>query len=102
MKRLLYTLYIIIATGLTACHSGVENWEDDPRGNFDALWTLVNDHYCFFAEKGVDWDEVYSRYSPRITDDMTGNELFLVCSDMLDEPARRPCQSQLALRHFLL
>lgn len=85
MKRLHYTLYIIVTIALGACHGGVETWEDDPRGNFDALWTLVNDHYCFFAEKDIDWDEVYSRYSPRISDDMTGNELFMVCSDMLDE-----------------
>lgn len=68
-----------------ACHPGVDDWDDDARGNFDAVWSIVDRHYCFFAEKDVDWDEVYARYSPRVSDKMTADELFTVCSEMLDE-----------------
>mgnify|MGYP002069545450 CR=1 FL=1 len=68
----------------SACHE-IEEWANDPRGNFDALWTIIDEHYCFFAEKNVDWDEVYVRYSCKVSDKMTGEELFAVCSDMLNE-----------------
>ena len=68
----------------SACHE-IEEWANDPRGNFDALWTIIDEHYCFFAEKNVDWDEVYVRYSCKVSDKMRGEELFAVCSDMLNE-----------------
>lgn len=67
-----------------ACHD-LEEYADDPQGNFDALWTTLSEHYCFFEEKGIDWDEVYCRYSPKISSEMTSEELFNVCAAMLDE-----------------
>ena len=65
---LLFTLQLLIAS----CHS-VEEHTNNPRGNFEALWTVLDEHYCFFKEKGV------------VGPEMTREELFKVCSDMLDE-----------------
>lgn len=83
MKKFYLTFTIILLT-LTSCHE-VEEWENDPRGNFDALWTILDEHYCFFNEKNVDWDKIYNRYSARLDYKMTRFELFQVCSEMLDE-----------------
>lgn len=69
---------------LAACHD-IGEYADNPRGNFDALWSILDQHYCFFKEKDVDWDDVYSRYAPMISDKMTREELFIVCARMLDE-----------------
>lgn len=69
---------------LASCHH-IDSWDNDPAGNFEALWTIVDEHYCFFKEKGVDWQEVYSRYRPRIHDEMSARELFTICSEMLAE-----------------
>lgn len=80
--------YIPVAAALmacvTACH-GVDEYTSDPRGTFEALWRTVDEHYCFFDDKDVDWDAVYAQYSPRVSDEMSGYELFDVCSQMLDE-----------------
>lgn len=73
---------LIIAAA--SCHD-IPQYADNPRGNFDALWRTLDEHYCFFREKGIDWDEIYSRYSPMISDSMTSEELFDVCAQMLDE-----------------
>lgn len=70
--------------GLTSCHK-IEERADDPRGNFEALWSILDEHYCFFKEKGVDWDQVHDKYARRIGSEMTREELFIVCADMLDE-----------------
>ncbi len=70
--------------GLTPCHK-IEERADDPRGNFEALWSILDEHYCFFKEKGVDWDQVHDKYACRIGSEMTREELFIVCADMLDE-----------------
>lgn len=69
---------------LCSCHD-IEEYADNPRGNFEALWRTIDEHYCFLLDKEVDWDEVYAKYSPMISDKMTPEELFAVCADMLAE-----------------
>ena len=75
---------LLAAVAFTSCHD-IEEYDNNPRGNFDALWTILDEHYCFFKEKGVDWDEVYARYSPRVSNAMTREELFDLCAEMLGE-----------------
>lgn len=82
MKKILLISLLSLLSG--ACHE-IEEWDNDPKGNFDALWTILDEHYCFFEEKGVDWNEVYNRYVAKISNGMTSEELFLVCAGMLDE-----------------
>lgn len=84
--RKLNTIITILLLSLTlgSCHD-VREYADDPRGNFEALWTIIDEHYCFFAEKGIDWNAVHDTYARRIGPEMTRDELFIVCSDMLDE-----------------
>lgn len=84
MKVLKYLFTVITLFSLTACHS-VEEFENDPKGNFDALWTIIDEHYCFFEQKGIDWNEVYKEYSRQISPEMSQRELFNVCAAMLDE-----------------
>ncbi len=82
MKKILSI--IILALSLPSCHD-IEDFDNDPKGNFDALWSILDQHYCFFKEKDVDWNEVYSRYAPRVSNSMSREDLFNLCSEMLDE-----------------
>ena len=63
--------------------------ENNPKGNFEALWHIIDTKYCFLdyknKEYGLDWDEVYLRYKKRLTDDMTNKQLFQVLAEMLEE-----------------
>ena len=38
-------------------------YNSSPRDNFEALWRIMDENYCFFAFKDVDWDDVYVRLS---------------------------------------
>ena len=58
---------------------------DDPLASFDSLWEQFDRHYSFFQLKQVDWDEVRTRYRPRVRDDLSERGLLSVVSDMLDE-----------------
>ena len=55
-------------------------YTNTPKGNFMALWTIMDEHYCFFDFKketlGVDWDEVKVRYAASISDDLSDRSLF--------------------------
>ena len=66
-----------------------EAYDNSNRGNFEALWKLMDEHYCFFSYKrqelGVDWDEVHARYARQINDNMTNDQLFEVLCNMLAE-----------------
>lgn len=77
-------LLIVVAITLTSCHS-IDEYDNNAKGNFDALWSILDQHYCFFEEKDVDWDEVYSRYATKVTQDMSSQTLFDLCSEMLSE-----------------
>ena len=82
---------IFSAIMICLCFSCVdeEEYSDSPRGNFEALWRIIDSRYCFFDYKqnayGLDWNEVYSRYSCRIDDNMSDSQLFEVLGDMLGE-----------------
>ena len=74
---------------VTSCIDEELPSDDTPRGNFEALWQLMDERYCFFdykqQELGVDWNEVYSRYGSRITSKMDRYQLFEVLTGMLSE-----------------
>lgn len=61
------------------------NYDNTPNGNFDLLWTTVDEHYCFFEQKGVDWDSVRKVYEPKVTTTTSDDELFFICASMLNE-----------------
>lgn len=72
---------LLFATG---CHD-IEEFPDDPQGNFEQLWKTLDEHYCFFESKDIDWDAVGERYRAMVRPDMDGRELFDLCATMLDE-----------------
>ena len=75
---------IAAVAALCGCHH-IDEYENDNRGNFEALWTVLDEHYCFFKEKGVDWNEVHDRYASRVYPKMQRRAFFDLCAEMLDE-----------------
>ncbi len=59
--------------------------DDSLRGNFEAFWQTLDQHYCFFDEKQVDWEGVRRKYEPLFDDSIrTQFELFSVLDEMVD------------------
>ncbi|MDR1737839.1 MAG: S41 family peptidase [Candidatus Symbiothrix sp.] len=63
----------------------IETYDNTPRDNFEALWKIMDEHYCFFEYKNVDWQQVHDDYSLRIQDKMSDEDLFAVLNEMLQE-----------------
>ncbi len=60
---------LLTLAGAASCLDDDSLEEDNTyMGNFKACWTAMNEHYCFFEEKGVDWDAVYEAYYPYFRD----------------------------------
>ncbi|MBR5476573.1 MAG: S41 family peptidase [Bacteroidaceae bacterium] len=86
MKKILtYTLLLLTLTGCIK----EDSFDNDPIGNFDALWSIIDQHYCFFdyAEKeyGLDWDAAYDNYRPMVSEETTNEELFDILGNLLAE-----------------
>ena len=62
-----------------------DEYADNPKGNLEALWHIMHEHYCFFGEKNIDWNAIYEKYRVRVDDGMTELQLFEVLSSMLGE-----------------
>lgn len=75
---------VVAAIALASC-SNDDQYSSDPEANFEALWTVIDEHYCFFEARGIDWNEVGSRYRKLVSPQMTPKELFDVCAQMVRE-----------------
>ena len=87
MKKALLYMIVYLAT-LVSCVDTDER-PDTPVGNFESLWRIIDEHYCFFdykqQEYGLDWNAVYDKYKVRVNNNMTTVQLFEVLCDMLAE-----------------
>ena len=88
MRHYLLLLLTILFAALTSCVRE-ETFDDTPEGNFETLWQIIDEHYCFLDYKaeayGLDWNEVHSRYRQRINPKMSKVQLQEVLTDMLAE-----------------
>lgn len=86
MKKLL--IFVLVCGAFFSCID-VEEKNNDKVGNFEALWNMIDQRYCFFEfkakEYGLDWNEVYSRYRPAIDTVKNEIELFSLFDNMLGE-----------------
>lgn len=84
MKRyLIYSLFLLPWL-LSGCEKA-EEYVASPRENFEALWKILDENYCFFEFKEVDWNEVHDRYSVQVQDTMNQFALFDLLGEMLAE-----------------
>ena len=92
MKRVLSYLLLLFlishSSFLISCVDEVEH-DNTPTGNFEALWQIIDEHYCFFDYKqheyGLDWQEVYNKYKVRVSNKMNTQQLFEVLSEHIAE-----------------
>ncbi len=85
MRKALNILVVfLLPFAITACVSE-EEYDDSPQGNFEALWRIMDEHYCFFTEKGIDWDSIHTVYKPQFNNGMTESQQLEVLGKMLAE-----------------
>ena len=88
-KLLYFFLPLMAAWGLLGACVDVEQYDNNPRGNFEALWRIIDEHYCFFdykqQEYGLDWHAVYNKYARQFDNQMTEEQTFEVLTNMLGE-----------------
>jgi len=86
LKGRLPVFWVVAAAFLsfTSCEKA-DVYTMNPKANFDALWRIIDEHYCFFEYKNVDWNEVYKKYDSQVSDTLNQYELFDLLGEMLGE-----------------
>ena len=85
MKRKYVIFPLLIIFLLFAGCNEKDEFSVDPFTNFKSLWKIIDESYCFFEYKKIDWDAVYQKYSVQITDSMDRFLLFDLLGKMLAE-----------------
>lgn len=67
------------------CCVGEEQFDNTKHDNFEALWKIMDEHYCFFDYKDIDWNAIHDKYEKVISEDMSNSNLFEVMGNMLAE-----------------
>jgi len=82
MKRIaiLFSLLILF----NACREDL-NESTTPRNIFESLWTILDEKYCFFDVKNVDWDKIHDQYAPRVDSVRSSDSLFTILGEMICE-----------------
>ncbi len=85
-RKTFHIIFLVwMAFGFHSCMSEPDTEPNTARGNFDALWKIIDTRYCYLDYKNIDWDTVYSKYSPRV-DTISGKlSLFDLLGEMLSE-----------------
>ena len=83
MKRTFFFL-LFVALLFASCIRE-EAYDNSPQGNFEALWRIIDEQYCYLDYKQIDWDAIHDKYQPLITPDMSHDGLFEVLGNMLAE-----------------
>ena len=87
MRKFVIWLLLPLLT-FSACVNE-EEFPDTAQGNFEALWKIIDEHYCFFDYKqheyGLDWNAIYNIYKVRAREEANKYQLFEVFTDMLSE-----------------
>lgn len=88
MRQLLFVIIVNLfaVCFVSSCIGEEEEFSvNTPVSNFEALWKTIDERYCFFDYKGVDWNAVHDKYAVKVSNNISRDSLFGVMSDMLAE-----------------
>ena len=64
-KWILYGVWCVSCLLCACTHSFDDQRDNTPLNNFEALWQIIDEKYCLFDDKQVDWDSIYEVYQPQ-------------------------------------
>lgn len=86
MKRII--IFLIPLLALSSCIKE-DSFDNSHEGNFEALWSTINERYCFFPQAeekfGLNWNAVHDKYKPMAEACENDAQLFDVLGEMLNE-----------------
>lgn len=84
MKKYL-SLLIFSVVLLTSCIDEPEVQPNTYKGNFEALWQIIDTKYCYLDYKNINWDSIHTVYKSRVDTVSSNLRFFDLMGSMLSE-----------------
>lgn len=86
MKRIVF-INIMTVVLLSSCIDEPQIKKNTNKGNYDALWEIIDTKYCYLSYKEIDWQAVYDKYLDELEqiDEKDEVGLFDLFSKILSE-----------------
>ena len=73
-------------SGLTSCEKLIfPEIKTDNLSVFDDIYRHANENYVFFEYKNIDWEAIYHTYRPLVSNDMSDEDFFELCTAFVHE-----------------
>ena len=82
-KKIFLLIFVVVSLVAFSCRKRHVR-DFSPKANFDALWQILDCKYCFFEEKGIDWDGVRRVYEAQLPEIRSQVAMFDLFAKMLD------------------
>ncbi|MEG1498939.1 MAG: S41 family peptidase [Bacteroidales bacterium] len=82
MKNRKISFYYCLVSGfvclcmLSSCNKITEKDMCDPLYNYDELWRILDERYCYFEYKRIPWDSLYGVYRSKVGRATSTEEVF--------------------------
>lgn len=78
---------LALLLAFAGCQRGVDEYDESPQANVEALWRMIDEHYCFLDYKeqslGFSWAGKREEYLGMVRPGMSRSQLFEVLCRML-------------------
>ncbi|WP_329905367.1 S41 family peptidase [Porphyromonas pogonae] len=83
------SLFVTVCIGVVLPSCSTEgDFDASPQKNYDKLWQILDERYCYFEEKlpkDSTWRDMYYKHVKKISPNMGNDSLLSVMCDLLDE-----------------
>lgn len=84
MKK--YIILLFVLSGLLAsCIEEPVQQPDTYKGNFESLWKIIDEKYCYLDYKNINWDSIHTVYKSRVDTVSNQYAFFDLMGSMLAE-----------------
>lgn len=83
MKNLVITLFVVLF--LSSCMDEPVVQPNTYKGNFEALWQIIDTKYCYLDYKRINWDSIHVAYKTKVDTVSTNYVFFDLMGRMLNE-----------------
>ena len=83
IKTTYFLISLLFISSLFSSCIREESYNNDPEGNFNQLWRIIDEKYCYLDYKEIDWYALGEKYRQRLTNPMTNENLFEVMDSLL-------------------
>lgn len=78
-------LVVLLLVFMQSCMDEPVMHPNTSKGNFEALWKIIDTKYCYLDYKNINWDSVHLAYNIKVNDSIVGDAFFYQMQDMLAE-----------------